>query len=207
MKPENPIPRGDPFLRPSVSLRNRVARLAWTAVYTLLFRPSPRPMHAWRSALLRLFGAKLGANCHIYPRARIWAPWNLVCEDVVAIADDAEIYNPATVTLRSHSIVSQQAYLCGASHDYDDPAFPMVWMPITVGRYAWIGARATVQMGIGVGDGAILGLGSVATRDLQPWTVYGGVPARRIGERRPHKAITTDRPPSTTANLQARTVD
>lgn len=183
MKPENSIPLGDPFLRPSVSLGNRMARLAWGIVYTLLFRPSPRPFHAWRSALLRLFGAKIGANCHIYPRARIWAPWNLVCEDVVAIADDAEIYNPATVTLRSHSIVSQQAYLCGASHDYDDPAFPMIWMPITVGRYAWIGARATVQMGIRVGDGAILGLGSVATHDLDPWTICAGVPARKIKDR------------------------
>jgi len=183
MKPENPIPQGDPFLRPSVSLSNRMARLAWGIVYALLFRPSPRALHAWRSALLRLFGAKLGADCHIYPCARIWAPWNLVCEDVVAIADDAEIYNPATVTLRSHSIVSQQAYLCGASHDHDDPAFPMIWMPITVGRYAWICARATVQMGIFVGDGAILGLGSIATRDMEPWSIYAGVPARRIKAR------------------------
>jgi putative colanic acid biosynthesis acetyltransferase WcaF len=190
MKPENPIPQGDPFLRPNASLGNRMARLAWGIVYALLFRPSPRPLHAWRSALLRLFGAKLGADCHIYPRARIWAPWNLVCEDVVAIADDAEIYNPATVTLRSHSIVSQQAYLCGASHDYDDPAFPMIWMPITVGRYAWICARATVQMGLFVGDGAILGLGSVATQNLEPWTIYAGVPARRIRARRQFAAYT-----------------
>ena len=173
----------DPFLRPNTSMRNRLARLSWGFVYFLLFRPSPRPFHAWRALLLRLFGAKLGRDCHIYPRARVWAPWNLVCEDAVGIADDAEIYNPATVILHSHSIVSQQAYLCGASHDYDDPAFPMIWMPITIGRYAWIGARATVQMGISVGDGAILGLGSIATRDLEPWTIYAGVPARRIKAR------------------------
>jgi putative colanic acid biosynthesis acetyltransferase WcaF len=141
-------------------------------------------MHAWRCALLRLFGAHLGANCRIYPRARIWAPWNLVCEDLVAIADDAEIYNPATIILRSHSIVSQQAYLCGASHDYDDPAFPMIWAPITIGRYAWIGARAVVQMGLTVGDGAILALGAIATRDLEAWSVNAGAPARKIGGRK-----------------------
>lgn len=183
MKAENPITQGDPFLRPSVSLGNRMARLAWGAAYILLFRPSPRPLHAWRSTLLRLFGAKLGANCHIYPRARIWAPWNLVCEDVVAIADDAEIYNPARVTLGSHCTISQQAFLCAATHDHDDPTFPMIWEPIHIGRYAWIAARATVQLGLTVGDGSVLGLGSIATRDLDPWIVYAGAPARRIKER------------------------
>jgi putative colanic acid biosynthesis acetyltransferase WcaF len=175
---------GDPFLRPNTSTRNRLSRACWAITYVLLFRPSPRPLHAWRALLLRLFGAKLGADCHIYPRARIWAPWNLVCEDVVAIADDAEIYNPATVVLRSHCVVSQQAYLCGASHDYDDPAFPMVWMPITIGRYAWIAARAAVQPGVNVGEGAVLGLGAIATRDLEPWMIYAGIPARKIGQRK-----------------------
>jgi putative colanic acid biosynthesis acetyltransferase WcaF len=184
MNPENPIPQGDPFLRPSATLANRVARLAWGAAYWLLFRPSPRPMHAWRSSLLRLFGAKLGADCHIYPRARIWAPWNLVCEDVVAIADDAEIYNAATIVLRSHSTVSQNAYLCGATHDCDDPAFPIISLPITIGRYGWIAARATVQAGVSVGEGAVLGLGAVATRNLDAWCVYGGIPANLIRKRR-----------------------
>jgi putative colanic acid biosynthesis acetyltransferase WcaF len=179
-------PSDDPFLRPSTSMRNRLSRACWAIAYLLLFRPSPRPLHAWRAFLLRLFGARVGARTRIYPRARIWAPWNLVCEDTVSVADDAEIYNPAKVTLRSHSIISQQAYLCGATHDYDDPAFPMIWAPISIGRYAWIGARAVVLMRINVGDGAVLGLGSVATHDLDAWSVYAGVPARLIGKRKQH---------------------
>jgi putative colanic acid biosynthesis acetyltransferase WcaF len=184
MKSGDKNPARDPFLRPNTAAGNRFARLLWGAVYALLFRPSPRPFHAWRAFLLRAFGASLGPHCHVYPRARIWAPWNLVCEDTVAIADDAEIYNAALVTLKSHSIISQQAYLCGATHDYEDPAFPMTWAPITIGRYAWIAARAVVQMGVTVGDGAILGLGSIATRDLESWTIYAGIPARRIKMRR-----------------------
>jgi putative colanic acid biosynthesis acetyltransferase WcaF len=179
------MPAKDPYHRPNTSLSNRLGRLAWGLVYALLFRPSPRPMHAWRSALLRLFGAKLGPNCHIYPRAIIWAPWLLTCEDSVAIADGAEIYNPAGVTLLSHAIVSQGAYLCGASHDIQDQAFPMISQPIVVERYAWLCARSTVQMGVTVGEGAVLALGGVATRNLEPWTVYGGIPARRTGSRTP----------------------
>jgi putative colanic acid biosynthesis acetyltransferase WcaF len=173
----------DPFLRPNTSTRSRVYRACWSIVYVLLFRPSWRPMHAWRAFLLRLFGAQIGANSHIYPRARIWAPRNLQCEDVVAIADDAEIYNPAPVILGSHCTISQQAYLCTATHDYNDPGFPMTWAPITVGRYAWIAARASIQPGLNIGEGAVLGLGAVATRDLSAWTIYAGLPARSIGKR------------------------
>jgi len=63
----------DPYLMPYTSLASRAARAAWGLVYALLFRPSPRPLHAWRAFLLRCFGAQLGPRCHIYPRARIWA--------------------------------------------------------------------------------------------------------------------------------------
>jgi putative colanic acid biosynthesis acetyltransferase WcaF len=173
----------DPYLRPAFSRRNRLARLLWGVVQATLFRWSPRPLHAWRAWLLRCFGARLGPGCHVYPQARIWAPWNLECESVVCIGDEAIVYNPATLRIGSHAIVSQQAYLCGATHDYRDPAFPMTWAPITIGRYAWICARATVQSGVTVGEGAVLGLGSVASRNLEPWTVYAGLPARRIKAR------------------------
>jgi putative colanic acid biosynthesis acetyltransferase WcaF len=180
---ERAAARADPYLAPAHGLRNRIARAAWELARLALFRLSPRPCHAWRAALLRLFGAKLGRDCHVYPSARIWAPWNLACEDVVAIADEAIVYNPAPVRLGSHCVVSQQAYLCGAGHDPADPAFRLVSAPIEVGAYAWICARATVQMGVRVGEGAVLALGAVATRDLEPWTVYGGVPARALKRR------------------------
>lgn len=174
---------GDPYTKPAFSLGNRFARALWSVVCLLLFRPSPRPFHAWRAWLLRCFGAKLGPGCAIYPAARIWAPWNLICEDVVAIADEAVVYNPEPIWLGSHCIVSQQAYLCGATHDYHDPAFRLVASPIRIGRYGWICARATVQPGVTVGEGAIAALASVVTRDLEPWTVYGGVPAVKIKMR------------------------
>jgi putative colanic acid biosynthesis acetyltransferase WcaF len=185
--------RGDPYLAPSTSLRNRLARLAWGLVHTLLIRPSPRPCHAWRAAWLRLFGARLGADCHIYAGARIWAPWNLHCDDAVGIADGAVIYNPAPVHLGSHAIVSQDAWLCGATHDADDPAFPMTSHPITLGAYAWVCARAMVGPGVHVGEGAVLGMGSVTARDLQAWTVHVGAPARPVrARRRPADAAGVD---------------
>lgn len=173
----------DPYLTPNTTLRNRAARALWGLAYIVLFRFSPRPLHAWRSMLLRLFGAQIGRNCRIYPATRIWAPWNLECEDLVAIADGAEIYNAGRITLGSHSIISQDAYLCAATHDYKLAEFPMICKPIRIGAYAWVAARATVLPGVTLGEGAVLGLGSIATHDLAPWSVAAGVPARRVGSR------------------------
>lgn len=177
---------GDPYLRPAFSRRNRMRRLGWKLIWLLLYRPSPRPFHAWRALLLRLCGATMGSDCHFYPGAKIWAPWNLNCADQVTAADGVEIYNPAPLWLGSHAILSQSSYICGATHDYNDPAFPLLAYAMHIGDYAWICARASVAPGVCIGDGAVLGLGSVATRNLDPWTVYAGVPAIAIKPRQKH---------------------
>ncbi len=174
----------DPYLRAAFSFRDRLARQLWNICWLLLYRTSPRPFHSWRALLLRAFGAKMGPNCHFYPGSKIWAPWNLTCADLVAVGDGAEIYNPAPMSFGSHAIVSQGAYVCGATHDFDDPTFPFLAFSMVMGAYAWICARASVSPGVNVGEGAVLGLGSVATRDLEPWGVYAGVPAVKVKERK-----------------------
>jgi putative colanic acid biosynthesis acetyltransferase WcaF len=174
----------DPYLRPAFSTRNRVRRVIWNLCRIVLYQTSPRPFHSWRSFLLRSFGATMGPNCHFYPKSKIWAPWNLICADQVTAGDGAEIYNPAPITFGSHAILSQDAYICGATHDYDDAAFPLLAYAMEFGPYAWICARASVAPGVNVGEGAVLGLGSVATRDLAPWTVYAGTPAVKVKERK-----------------------
>jgi len=184
----------NPYHRASFSGKHRLARFLWQVVYVLFYRTSPRPMHAWRSMLLRVFGAKMGPGCHFYPSGFVWAPWNLVCEDCCALADRAEIYNPSLVYLESHCILSQQAYLCGATHDYNHPDFPMVSYKMRLGAYSWICARACVSPGVQIGAGAVLGLGSVACEDLEPWTVYSGVPAVKVRMRtKPASARGEDR--------------
>lgn len=173
----DPSEHADPYLRPAFSRGNQWKRLVWGMVWLLLYRPSPRPMHAWRAMLLRLFGADMGPNCHFYPGSKIWAPWNLICADQVTAADGAEIYNPAPMHFGSHAIVSQDAFLCGATHDYNCAAFPLVAYEMRFGAYCWVCARASVAPGVSVGEGAVLGMSSVATRTLEPWTVYAGNPA------------------------------
>jgi putative colanic acid biosynthesis acetyltransferase WcaF len=174
----------DPYLRPAFSFGNRMRRLCWNVCWLIFYRMSPRLLHSWRSFLLRAFGATMGPGCHFYPGSKIWAPWNLNCADQVTAADGVEIYNPAPVTLGSHAILSQDAYVCGATHDYDDADFPLIAYAMHFGAYAWVCARASVAPGVNMGEGAVLGLGSVATRNLDAWTVYAGTPAVKVKDRR-----------------------
>lgn len=178
-----------PVTEASFTLGNRVARQLWNVVWLLLFRPSPRPAHAWRSLLLRTFGAKLGRQCHIYPGVRVWAPWNLRVGDHVGVADGVTLYNMATIDIGDYAVVSQGAHLCGGTHDYNSANFQLVAHPIRIGAHVWVCAEVFIGPGVSVADGAVVGARSVVTRTLaEPWTVYAGQPCKAVGLRQRHGA-------------------
>jgi putative colanic acid biosynthesis acetyltransferase WcaF len=171
------------FVASPHSTPNRIARSLWNVCAGLLYRPSPRAAHRYRVLLLRLFGARVHWTAHPYPKCRIWLPKNLTMDAYSCLADDVDCYNVATIEIGSFAIVSQYSYLCTATHDYNDPNLPLQSKPIKIGERSWVCARATVQPGVTLGEGSILALGSIATRDLEPWMIYGGVPAKKIKER------------------------
>jgi putative colanic acid biosynthesis acetyltransferase WcaF len=107
----------------------------------------------------------------------------LETEDVVTIGPGVELYNPAGLYLGHHSILSQDAYLCGATHDYNTLEFTYVKKPIIIAPYVWICAKAVVLAGVSCSEGCVLGAASVTSRDLKAWTVYAGNPALPIKER------------------------
>lgn len=174
----------DPYKQASFSLGNRIARLLWAVVYVGFFRITPRPAHRLRASLLRLFGAKIGHNCHVYPRAHIWAPWNLVMDDDVGMADDVICYSMAKITVGARAVISQGAHLCSGSHDYEDPNFQLYALPISIGAHAWICAEAFVGPGVTVGDGTVIGARAVVTKDMPAWTVCAGNPCRVLKPRK-----------------------
>jgi len=190
----------DPLLRPVFDRKARAKRLLWIMTWMFLFRPTPPPLHYWRCALLRLFGARLGAINFIYPSARIWAPWLLETGDLVTIGRGAEVYNPGGARLGRRTIISQDAYLCGATHDYQSPEFTYITKPIYIESQVWICARAIVLPGVRCMEGSVLGAGSVATRHLDEWTVYAGNPAKAVRQRNQIEAPEKMSCKSTTAN-------
>lgn len=173
----------DTFTGASFSWANRLGRVLWMVVYLLLFRPSPRPLHVWRSWLLRCFGASLGRGCHVYPSARIWAPWNLRMHDFSGLGDGAFCYCIAPVEIGARSVISQGAVLCTGTHDYSDSSFQLQARPIVIGSHAWVAAEAFVCPGVTIGDGAVIGARSVVTKDMPAWTVCMGHPCRPVKPR------------------------
>lgn len=100
-----------------------------------------------------------------------------------AIGESALIYNLAPMAIGDRATISQRAHLCGGSHDYTDPTMPLIKSPIHIAKDAWVCADAFVGPGVTVGVGAVIGARAVVTKDVLPWTVVAGNPAREIRKR------------------------
>ncbi|MCG2618082.1 WcaF family extracellular polysaccharide biosynthesis acetyltransferase [Terrimonas sp. NA20] len=167
----------------SFSVKNRIARVIWNAVYLFLFRFSPTPLHGWRSFLLRLFGGKVGKGVHVYPGAKIWAPWNVELKDQCGIANDVILYSQGHIKIGARSVISQGSHICAGTHDYTRKGFPLITMPITIGDEVWIAAECFIHPGVTIEDGAVVGARSVVTKDLPRWMVCSGHPCQPIKQR------------------------
>src|SRR5882672_4456289 len=89
------------------SLRNKIYRVLWKAVWLFMFCPTPRFFHAWRCLLLRAFGAKLGKAVHVYPTTDVWAPWNLEMGDHSCLSRYVDCYCVDKIRIGPHATVSQ----------------------------------------------------------------------------------------------------
>jgi putative colanic acid biosynthesis acetyltransferase WcaF len=169
---------------PTYSLANRLFRASWCLTWLLLAAWTPPMLHRWRISLLRLFGAKIADTAAVYGSARIWYPPHLEVGQFARVSPNVTVYNVAKITLQDYAIVSQGANLCSAGHDIEDIHFQTVARPIMIGRRAWVAGEAFIGPGVTVGEGAVLGARGCAFRDLEPWMVYGGNPARPLKPRR-----------------------
>lgn len=167
----------------SFSLSNRIARMVWGIVYIILFRFSPIPFHGWRSFLLRLFGAKVGKSVHVYPKVKIWAPWNLDLGDNCGVGNGAILYSMGKISIGCRATISQGVHLCAGTHDYTKPGFPTVPKPITIENFVWVAAEAFIHPGVTIRIGSVIGARSVVTRDMPEWMVCSGHPCVPIKER------------------------
>ncbi len=163
--------------------REKVGRLLWAIVQATLFRLSPPTAYRWRRFLLRRFGATLSSSALVRRTVRVECPWNLAMGSNTCLGDFTVAYCLGPVRLGDRASVSQRVHLCAGSHDYTKPDLPLLRPPITIGADAWIAADAFVGPDVTVGEGALLGARGCAFGDLEPWTIYGGNPAKPIGPR------------------------
>lgn len=173
--------------RNRLSWSNRLRRMAWNFVQVLLFRPTPAAFFAWRAWLVRCFGGRIAPTARLYPSVRIWAPWNLSMGAGSTLADGVDCYSVDRITVERDVTVSQRAVLCTASHDLSDPQRRLTTRPILLAEASWVFAEAFILPGVVVGEGAVVAARGVATKNVEPWTIVGGNPARRLGTRELNK--------------------
>lgn len=154
----------------------------WFFVHNLFFS-TWIPGSWWRCILLRIFGAKIGNGIVIKPRVKIKFPWRLMIGDYSWIGEDVWIDNLDKVEIGANCCISQSVYLCTGSHDWSEESFNLLTKPILIRDSAWIGAQSVIAPGVIVNEGAVLCLGSIATEDLQPWSIYKGNPAILTSKR------------------------
>ncbi len=159
-------------------------QLLWYFVGAPLLRSYLIPFSGLKVNILRWFGAEIGQGVRIKTGVRVKFPWRLIIKDFVWIGEDVWLDNLDLITIESHCCISQGVYLCTGNHDWCDLDFALRTAPIYIETGSWIASQARVAAGVRIGQGAVLGFGSVAMRSLEPMTIYSGNPAIAIKSRK-----------------------
>lgn len=168
----------------TLSRSNQIQRLVWTIIWYIFANPLPRSLGSfWKRFLLRLFGAKIESTSIIYSKAKIYFPRNLNMKEHSCLDNGVNCYNVAPITIGENTTISQGVFLCTASHDITDPLNHLITAPIIIEDQVWIAAESYIGMGVTIGQGAVVGARAVVTKNVEPWTVVAGNPARVIKKR------------------------
>lgn len=166
------------------SQKEKLHRLLWNIFSYIFFRPFNLPVFKkWRILILKAWGAKIGIGSVVHASARIWAPWNLEIGQRTCIGPNTIIYNPGKIILGNKVTISQNSYLCTATHAYNSKLHTLYWKDIKINDYAWVAADAFIGPGVTIGEGAVVGARAVVFKNVAPWTVVGGNPAKYLKDR------------------------
>lgn len=167
-------------------IKEKLRNWAWHAVQCTLFQYSPFFCFGWRRFLLRCFGAKIDKTATMGRHVRIDYPWCLVMEASSTICNFSWLMCAGGIRLGRQAQVSEYARLISGSHDTSSAHFVGVWKPIVLEANTWVGACSVLLSGgkkLRIGEGAIVGTGSVVMRNVKPWTIVVGNPAKFLMDR------------------------
>lgn len=163
--------------------REKIGRVLWNVLGQTLFRCTFHNWYALRRGLLRLFGANIGHHVRIRPSVLVEQPWNLTIGDNSSIGDRAIVYCLGKVTIGSNVSLSQMVHLCAGTHDYTKHDLPLIRPSIDIEDEVWLAADVFIAPGVRVGRGTVVGARSSVFKDLPPWKVCAGSPAKPIKDR------------------------
>lgn len=162
---------------------SRGKQVIWYFVNIIFFKSSFNIFSGLKVRLLRWFGAELGSGVVIKPAVNIKFPWKLKIGDHSWIGEEVWIDNLSDVIIGSNVTLSQGSLLLTGTHDHSKTSFDFLSYPIVLEDGVWIGARAVVYGGVICRTHSILGISSVAEKELDPYTIYKGNPAVPVLQR------------------------
>lgn len=162
---------------------DKIYRLLWRITALFLFKPFSLPFfNSWRIFLLKIFGAKIGEFCNIYASAYIPSPKNLIMGIHSTLGPEVQLHLGKTI-IGNKVTVSQRTYLCSATHETTSLNVPFIAGEIIIKDFVWIAAEAFIMTNTSIGEGAIVGARAVVIKDVEPWTIVAGNPAKVIKNR------------------------
>ena len=142
------------------------------------------PVQTIRMALYRwLFKVKAGRGTNIYRACELRSPWRIRIGEGTSIGDHCILDGRAGLVIGSSVNLSTGVWIWTQQHDKDDRHFKVVGKGVIIEDYAWLGGRVIVLPGVRIGRGAVVASGSIVTKDVPPYAVMAGMPARKVGER------------------------
>jgi maltose O-acetyltransferase len=145
------------------------------------------PLRRLRHALYRRLGMRLDRGARVHRGLEVRAPANVHVGTGSVIGFDSILDGRAGIRIGRHVNISSRVAIWTVQHDHRDPDFRDLGAPVVIGDRAWISFQATILPGVSVGEGAIVAAGAVVTKDVAPYAVVGGVPARVIERRFPQQ--------------------
>jgi len=144
--------------------------------------------HPLRYLLFKLMFKRLGAHSMIDYGTYFRYPWKISIGHDVSINRGCEFFaslvaGDAFITIGNHCALAPNVRVLSATHDHRRLDLPDRAKGVSIGNYVWIGAGAIILPGVTIGDGAVIAAGSVVTRDVAPFSIAGGNPARFIKSR------------------------
>jgi len=135
-------------------------------------------MHC-RLLCLRAKGVTCTGFSYVDRRCRVSRPENIVLGSLCAICK-CHLYALDKLVIGDGTIVGDDCFLCGGTHDIDSEAFELITGPITIGKHVWIANGATILPGVTIGDGAVIGARAVVGKDIPAGAVVVGNPGRVV---------------------------
>jgi acetyltransferase-like isoleucine patch superfamily enzyme len=142
------------------------------------------PIHALRTGWYRhVCRMQVGENSHIHRQCRMYHPFKIVIGSHSVINYGVLLDGRRGLHIGNNVSISEGTAVLTLEHDVDDAGFGLRGGQVTIEDRVFIGSYARILPGVTIGEGAVIGVGSVVTSDVAPYTVVVGVPARYVRDR------------------------